>query len=258
VHSPDISELLEQLQDIVPHLNVTRLTLLNRMAVALQNDVDTSRNSTSDFATPRFLEYFSSRLLIHHSVVEEKLNKKSFEYVFRDALRHDGKTADLTVDETYPGADIVVDGVRISLKTEASKRIKKEEITISKFMEARWIRGQNSSGLAKLSSEHLGQHMKGYERVLILRAFTVEASNVQYDLLEIPHSLLMLASSLQASEINLSSGKSGGGRALIQSQDQDAFTVRFDGSVEKVTIAKLRSNLCTSHASWTVPLTVNQ
>ena len=101
--------------------------LLNRMAAALRADFDVLPNPNSDFATSLFVEYFSSRLLIHHAVVEEKLNKKSFEYIFRDALLHDGKTAEITFSDVNPGADLLVDGTRVSLKTEASKNIRKNK-----------------------------------------------------------------------------------------------------------------------------------
>ena len=90
---PDFDQLLEQLNEITPQLSQTRLMLLNRMASALRINFDSLLNPTSDIATPLFSEYFASRLLIHHAVVEEKLNKKSFEYIFRDASRHDGKNA---------------------------------------------------------------------------------------------------------------------------------------------------------------------
>ncbi len=88
---PNQDDLLEQLYELAPQLTATRLSLLNQMAVALQTEFEGSPNADSDFASPKFYEYFVSRLLIHHAVVEEKLNKKSFEYIFRDALRHDGK-----------------------------------------------------------------------------------------------------------------------------------------------------------------------
>jgi Type II site-specific deoxyribonuclease len=140
---PNLDELLEQLNEIAPQLTETRLMLLNRMASALHVRFDGFSNPSSDLATPLFTEYFASRLLIHHAVVEERLNKKSFEYVFRDALRNDGKNAYITTSDVYPGADLIVDETRISLKTEASKNISEAKITISKFMEARWIRGQD-------------------------------------------------------------------------------------------------------------------
>ena len=255
--APDLGELLEQLNEIAPQLNATRLMLLNRMASALRADFDVSPNPNSDLATSLFVEYFSSRLLIHHAVVEKKLNKKSFEYIFRDALRHDGKSAEITVSDVYPGADLVVDGTRISLKTEASKNIRKNKITISKFMEARWIRDQDASGLAQLASARLSEHMTGYERIIMLRAFALKDNKVQYDLVEIPHKLLTLGSHLEADDIKLSPGRNGGGNAIVRQDGQNAFTLRFDGSVEKVTITNLLLELCLIHVTWVIPLIIS-
>lgn len=251
----DFDELLRQLNEIAPQLTATRLMLLNRMAFALQAQFDSSSNPDSDFATPLFSEYFASRLLIQHAVVEEKLNKKSFEYIFRDALRYAGKTAEITFSNVHPGADLLVDEARISLKTEASKNIRQEKITISKFMEARWIRDQDAFGLAQLASDKLREHLASYDRIFMLRAFNLNRNQVRYELVEIPHALLSLASRIQADDIKPSLGRSGGGRITIWQNGREAFTLRLDGSVEKVTITNLLVDLCTIHGTWCIPLT---
>jgi len=172
-------------------------------------------------------------------------------------LRHGGKAAEITVSDVYSGADLVVDETRISLKTEASKNISKNKITISKFMEARWIRDQDASSLARLASARFSEHMAGYERIIMLRAFALKDNKVQYDLVEIPHNLLALGSHLKAENIKLSSGRNGGGKAIIRQDGQDAFTLRFDGSVEKVTITNLLIDLCITHVSWVIPLMIS-
>ncbi len=250
----DFDGLLAQLNEMAPQLSPTRLALLNRMAAALQMRFDIVYNPNSDIVTPLFSEYFASRLLIHHAVVEEKLHKKSFEYLFRDALRHDGRTAHITVSHIHPGADIVVDGTRISLKTEASKDIRAMKITISKFMEARWIRDQDALGLAQLGAEKLREHLAGYDRIFLLRAFNPIKGQVTFYGVEIPHRLLTLALSVKPSDVTLNPGRSGGGSALCRDQGLDVFTLRFDGSVEKVTITNLRVDLCITHAKWSIPL----
>jgi type II restriction enzyme len=252
----DFDELLRQLHEIAPQLTATRLMLLNRMALALQAQFDSSSNPESDFATPLFSEYFASRLLIHHAVVEEKLNKKSFEYIFRDALRCDGKTAEIAVSNVYPGADLLVDEARISLKTEASKNIRQDRITISKLMEAPWIRDQDASGLARLAADKLREHLASYDRIFMLRAFNLKTNKVKYDLVEIPHGLLSLGANIDSGDITLSLGRSGGGSVTIWQNGREAFTLRLDGSVEKVTITNLRVALCTVHATWCIPLTL--
>jgi hypothetical protein len=251
---PTIEALLEELATRVPTLTIARLTLLNQMAAALQVEFDCSLNPQSDLATPIFSEYFASRLLIHHAIVEEKLNKKSFEYILRDSLRQDGKQANLTESDVYSGADLTVDGIRVSLKTEASKSIRESKMTISKWMEARWIRDQNPAQLAELASQRFREHLVNYDRILMLRAFDLSNDRVQYDLIEIPHTLLSLASNIKPQDIKPSTGRNGGGTIVIRNHDIEAFTIRLDGSVEKVTIANLRSDLCVRHGTWTIPL----
>lgn len=255
---PNLDILIEQLYELAPQLTATRLSLLNQMAVALQTQFGGSPDVASDFATPIFYEYFASRLLIHHAVVEEKLNKKSFEYIFRDALRHDGRTAHLSTSSVHPGADLVVDGTRFSLKTEASRSIRAAKITISKFMEARWIRGKDEFGLARESSQRLSSHIEGYDRIVMLRAFYLATEQVRYDLVEIPHDLLVLATQIEAQDITLSKGSSGGGSAIIRHNEQAIFTLKFDGSVEKITLTNLLLERCTIHATWQIPLTITR
>lgn len=255
---PNLDTLLEQLYELAPQLTATRLSLLNQMAVALQAEFEGSPNTGSDFATPVFYEYFASRLLIHHAVVEEKLNKKSFEYIFRDALQHDGKTAHLALSSVHPGADLVLDGTRFSLKTEASKSIRATKITISKFMEARWIRNKDEFGLAQESSRRLSDHLEDYDRIVMLRASYLATEQVRYDLVEIPHDLLALATQIEPQDITLSKGSSGGGGAVVRQNGQAVFTLKFDGSVEKVTITNLLVERCTIHATWQIPLTITR
>ncbi len=193
-------------------------------------------------------------MLIHHAVVEEKLNKKSFEYIFRDALRHDGKPARLTLSSVHPGADLILDETRFSLKTEASRGIRATKITISKLMEARWIRDKDKFGLAQESVRRLSDHLQGYDRIVMLRAAYLASEQVKYDLVEIPHELLALATQIGVEDIAISRGRSGGGSAVVRQNGRAVFTLKFDGSVEKITITNLLIEHCTIHATWTIPL----
>ncbi len=47
-------------------------------------------NPHSDLVVTDFESAFRTRLVFHDSVIEEPLNKKSFEYAFRDAYPSDG------------------------------------------------------------------------------------------------------------------------------------------------------------------------
>ncbi len=123
-------------------------------------------------------------------------------------------------------------------------------------MEARWIRNENEAGLAQQSSQKLNGHLKGYDRIVMLRAFYLKTGQVKYDLVEISHALLLLAAQVEVQNIVLSRGNSGGGSTVIRQNGQAVFTIKFDGSVEKITIANLLVDQCTTHATWYIPLTM--
>ena len=110
------------------------------MARAMTVDIEEYLNENSDIISSEFATNFSNRLLIHHATHTEKFAKKAFEYAFMNASIATGKSAKIISSSTNPGTDVVVDKVNFSLKTEASARINRKKITISKLMEARWIR----------------------------------------------------------------------------------------------------------------------
>lgn len=160
-----------QLYRIVSNLKPTQIALLLEMARAMTVDIEEYVNESSDIVSPQFATNFSNRLLIHHATHAEKFGKKAFEYAFANASIATGKSAQIVSSLTNPGTDVVVDEVNFSLKTEASARINRKKITISKLMEARWIRECNSredfaSGVATRVTRHLQQ----YQRIFMLRA----------------------------------------------------------------------------------------
>ncbi len=88
-----------------------------------------------------------------------------------------GRQAVIETSSVNPGHDITVDGVRISLKTEAETKISRRSVKISKFMEARWIRDCKTGEEFQLGSRRVLAHMKNYERVFVLTCprFMVQA-----------------------------------------------------------------------------------
>lgn len=244
---------LQQLIRVTKQLNPGQIDLLLEMAKFMTATVSESISGKSDILTPKFRANFSNRLLIHHATHEEKFNKKSFEYAMCAAFRSDGRSANIVSDPTNPGADLIVDGVKFSLKTEASSGIHPQRITISKLMEARWIRDCHSKDdFAKFTQERVVRHLQQYNRVLMLRAFSV-ATGAKYDLVEIPIDVLLMMKHLKAEQFREKTAGGGSG-ADVMRQEIRLFSVRFDGSVEKVTINNLLSELCIVHGTWIIPL----
>ncbi|MGB3237732.1 MAG: helix-turn-helix domain-containing protein [Geitlerinemataceae cyanobacterium] len=247
----------ESLEQMVRELQPSKLALLLELATAMTSKIEEDIDPRSDLLTPEFTTHFSNRLLIHHATHEEKLTKKAFEYAFAAASTASGRTTHITVNSTYPGADVIVDNVHFSLKTEASQKISKDKITISKLMEARWIREcRTPNDFVTFVKERVVAHLQQYQRILILRAYDLNSEKIQYDLIEVPIALLLQISNLTANQFKIKS-RSGGSRVdltfNIDGAGRKAFSLILDGSVEKVTISGLDIRLCTRHGSWSVP-----
>ncbi len=247
-----------QLYRIVSNLKPTQIALLLEMARAMTVDIEEYVNEDSDIVSSEFATNFSNRLLIHHATQTEKFAKKAFEYAFVNASIATGKSAQIISSSTNPGTDVVVDKVNFSLKTEASARINRKKIIISKLMEARWIRECNTrEDFANGVVNRVVRHLQQYQRILILRAYNISQNQVKYELIEIPHNLLLEIRDLTAHDFTDKTA-SGSSRASVYINERKAFTLSLDGSVEKVTVLGLDTDLCFYHASWIIPTFIEE
>ena len=240
-----------RLQKAVADLDDLKIALLAEMAASLFREVAAaSPLRASDIASKPFLEDFSNRLLIHHATNEERLNKKTFEYLFVASSTAAGRKASRVSLDDHPHADVVVNGTTFSLKTEASASISERTITISKLAEARWIREcRSGQDFIRGLREKVVPHLESYDRILTLRAFDLGARRLRYDLVEIPRDLLLNVRNLVAGDfsprtINNST------KASVKKNGRQLFSLRLDGSVEKITVAGLGVRDCISHATW--------
>lgn len=85
----------------------------------------------------------------------------------------------------------------------------------------------------------------------MLRAFSVP-NGVRYDLIEVPINLLLRMQQLTPDKFREKT-TGGGSGADVMNGDTRLFSVRYDGSVEKVTINNLLTEFCVSHGSWVIP-----
>jgi len=224
------------------------------MANSLRATIEEKLNPQSDIASAVFAEDFRNRLTLYHALNEDALKKKTFEFAFCGALRAAGRNAVVIANATHPGRDIEVDGIAYSCKTEASQGINKELLTISKLMEARWIRDCATSAhyLAQVKDRVLA-HLGEYQRIFVLRAFKLPDGRYEYHLVEIPKSVLMQIGDLREQDFSPRT-VNGSSSARVFDQGAQSFILRLDGSVEKVTLSALRTRLCISHAVWKVPV----
>jgi len=186
---------------------------------------------------------------VHHSFSAEPFSKDKFEYVLVTVLKLSGIRAELA-PKGNPGHDATLNGVKVSLKTQANKGIAKNKLWISKFMELG--KGDWNDVPADLIGlrDQFFRHMEGYDRILSLRALA-KSPNWHYELVEIPKSLLAKART-GALEMKLDSKqRPKPGYCSVENKEGKLFDLYFDGGTErKLQIKGLRKDACVIHASW--------
>lgn len=240
----DIEEAISALQSLTP-IQVEVLTGI----IAKFAEEQSGQHIRKDFLDDDAFEYFSTRLAAHHASSGVALKKENFEHILEQSFRRSGHDARRTVSMVHRGADLEVDGLFYSLKTEAAKGLSPQSITISKLMEARWIRDlESTEDVPDQVSKRILSHLEEYDRIFILRSYG-DDDRVRYDLREIPKEVLAAVDELEASDFGKIT-QAGGTSANVMVGGQKAFRLVLDGSVEKITISGLSVDLCPLHAWW--------
>lgn len=210
-----------------------------------------NRDSSSDWIVPEALERFGDALRIHHAFSRQPLSKDRFEYALERSLSLSGIPARLEESRTNRGHDLTIEGVPVSLKTEAAANIKESVIHVSKWMEL----GKGAWELARLRDIFL-DHMENYERIFTLRCIKREPRKdptfFKYELVEIPKNLMLEGASarLVVQEDSRQNPKPGYGY-VEDKQGEPRFALYFDGGTErKLQIRRLQKALCRVHATW--------
>lgn len=233
-------------------LDRPQLALLYRYMTAMQRPVTSQSLPGSDIAEPKFVAAVGHYLALHHATQTTALNKKGFEFLFQFACDAAGRNAAMNRNTTDANADVIVDGVGFSLKTQADKAVKRHTLYIQKLMEARWIREINSpQDFHDSGVRHILEHLGRYERILVLKVYPRAGSRMTYELVEVPMSLFGLLSNLGVADFP-SKNQFGTCSVSVPDAQGEAFRLVFDGSVEKIRIFNLRARNCVSHAEWTV------
>jgi hypothetical protein len=138
---------------------------------------------------------------------------------------------------------------------KGGKSIRRDIIHISKFMEARWIRDcSNGDDFCRFTRSRVGDHLAHYERIVSFRSF-LSRTHVDYELIEIPKQVLAGIDGLRPGDFSKRT-RNGSSSASVRGQrGQPMFVLSLDGSVEKVTIRRLSTQFCRTHAKWRVALT---
>lgn len=245
----DKRQLIESLVRSIPALTAGQLHWIQRVVSVFSAEHRFVLNG-GDLFDEITLQNFGDALRVHHSFSSESFSKDKFEYVLVHVLKMSGHEAELA-PKGNPGHDATVDGVQLSLKTQADKNIKENVLWISKFMElGRGNWGDDPDDLEGLRRQFLN-HLGRYEKILSLRAVR-KAPHWKYELVEIPIDILKLANSGQL-EMKLDSKQfPKPGYCYVRNEDgQIIFSLYFDGGGErKLQIKNLSKDTCRVHAEW--------
>lgn len=251
--APTLDHLLSTLQS----LTEPQLAILSRMATAMQKPVAGTHKPDSDIVTPAFFTAFGNELLLYHAVHENKLSKKTFEHLFMYAALAAGRKAYINKNSTAAEGDVKLDREWLSMKTQADKQIRSGKIYIQKLMEARWIRNyEDKAEIVRQASSRIPEHVRRYERVIMLRAFETPANHLTYELVEIPRELFIRLENIGV-EAYSDRNKYGSTSVEVRGEGGELlYRMLLDGSVEKIRIFGLLKSVCIVHGEWIVPVPV--
>lgn len=246
---------IDRLTGILRKLRPGQLHWIEKVAQALTSPADFALRQRDPLDENSVMD-FGDVLRIHHVFSAEPFTKDKFEYALVHVLNGRGVQAALAA-KGNPGHDATIAGTRVSLKTQADKNIKKDEVWISKFMElgkGSW--GNNPADLEPLRNLFL-EHLKRYDRIFTLRAIG-NAPNWHYELIEIPKSLFERAQTGRLEMMMESRQSPKPGYCHVSAPDgSELYQLYFDGGTErKLQVKALRKSACVLHAEWkfTVPL----
>jgi type II restriction enzyme len=205
------------------------------------------REEDSDFVTPAVLDTLGDALRIHHALSRQALSKDRFEFALERSLNCAGIQAQLVDNRTNRGHDLTINGIPVSLKTQADRGIRINSLHISKFMEL----GKGAWELPLLLNMFL-DHMHSYERIFQFRCLLPGPTSYLYELVEIPKKLLQEGANAQLVIQTKSRQTPQPGYGYVyDAEGKLKFALYFDGGTErKLQIKAIRKELCTVHATW--------
>lgn len=241
--------IVEELVSKIPTLTAGQLYWLERVVNVFES-AHYYAIANSDLFDIQTLENFGDAMRIHHSFSAEPFSKDKFEYAVTRVLTMSGHQASLA-RKGSPGHDATVDGVRLSLKTQADSAIREDRIWISKFMElgkGKW--GDDPRDLKGLRQQFL-EHLKNYDRVLSLRALH-KAPRWRYELVEIPKGILEMARDGELEMMVASKQFPKPGYCYVRNERGELmYELYFDaGGERKLQVKNLWKKFCSVHATW--------
>jgi hypothetical protein len=204
------------------------------------------RASTGQPFPADFLIAIRALINVHHSIYPrvppqgiyfEALVEEAFKRIKKPFTRIEGTT------RNQPRHDLLVEGTRISLKTETGIGTHPELIAITKLCTT-----EREPWAPAVLIERVLEHLGRYDVILMLRAVWGPPL-IHYQLLEIPVETLRLIRTADVRPVGRRRGRGSLG-ADVCGGETKLFHVHFDGSDGKCQIRDLRVHDCIMLQAW--------
>lgn len=248
---------LQRITTLLASLSPTKFALIERAIEGFTRPIKTTIAPDSAPFDQCFVDAFSDALQTHHAMSNQPFTKDKFEYALIGAFEACKIPAEDSGSKTRQGYDVLVDGVKWSLKTQADRNIKPDRIWISKYMEmgrGQWITVDDLPGLR----DRFLHHMEDYERIFTLRHWeqNVNGPHHFYELVEIPKALLQESKNGKFKMMDDSRQNPKPGYCTVDDgMGGCKFELYFDGGSEKkLQLKNLLKKYCKVIATWLFPL----
>ena len=142
-----------------------------------------------------------------------------------------------------PKHDLLVEGARVSLKTETGESTHRERINITKLCTT-----EREPWTPQVLVRRVLEHLDRYDVILMLRAVW-NLPLIHYQLLEIPVETLKLIKTARLQPVGRRKGRQSLG-ADVNRGDKVVFHIHFDGSDGKCQIRSLQVRDCEMLSEW--------
>jgi len=195
---------------------------------------------------PDFLIAIRALVNVHHSIYRQIPPQGIyFESLVEEAFRQIRKPF-AVIEPTrrnQPTHDLLVEGLRISLKTETGLGTDRDHIHMTKLCTT-----EREPWEPKVLVARVMEHLSLYDIILTLRAIW-EAPLIHYQLLEIPVATLRKIEGAQLAQVGRRKGRSSLA-ADVAIGNEKIFRVHFDGSDGKCQISRLHIRHCRMLSEW--------
>ncbi|EMY67772.1 hypothetical protein [Leptospira vanthielii] len=239
------------LEDFLKNLTNHQLDIILNIAKIFQSKLSKKFiNKASEFINEKIYSDFGDLLKVHHIFSIEPFTKDKFEFGLQKVFSLNGYKSELA-NKGNRGHDLTLDSIKISLKTQADSKIKSDEIHISKFMELGKGEWKESISDLKNLHEQFINHLENYDKILMLRFLRDDDSILNYELIEIPKSILLKSQDGIFSIMSESKQFPKPGYCEVYEGKDLIYKLYFDGGSErKLQIKNLNKNYCIVHAEW--------